>query len=71
MEMRVRDGSDMWQQLYRQASDDKRAALARAREAEQEARELRRAYGRLKRIAWGAAMGLLAVANAALYALLM
>lgn len=42
-------GADMWEQLYIQASESKRAALARAREAERVAAEIEADYQKMKR----------------------
>ena len=60
-----------WKQMYEQSSENRKAAIARAREAEQEAREATAAYEKLKRRVIAAITALLGILNIALYALVL
>ena len=73
MEMQIvdRHGEDMWEQLWRQASDDKRAAIKRAKEAERMALEIEADYNRLKRRMWLAVALAAALANVAFWVVLL
>lgn len=67
----MRASDDLYRQVWEQAFESKRAAIARARSAELEAREAWKAYNKLKKRVAFLGTALLAALNIALYFLVL